>query len=91
MYQTNDNTVLCRYFEKPKPQQIQQKKKLEIIMKYIYIKPEIAIVKTEELMSDHTGVLQTSVPIDNEHEIGDDEDIAAKENHFDNEEEDYWY
>ena len=33
MYQTNDNTVLCRYFEKPKPQQIQQKKKLEIIMK----------------------------------------------------------
>lgn len=60
-------------------------------MKYIYIKPEIAIVKTEELMSDHTGVLQTSVPIDNEHEIGDDEDIAAKENPFDDEEEGYWY
>lgn len=37
-----------------------------------YIKPEIAIVKTEELMSDHTGVLQTSVPIDTGHEIGDD-------------------
>lgn len=33
MYQTNDNIVLCRYFEKPKPQLIQQKKKLEIIMK----------------------------------------------------------
>ena len=33
MYQTNDNIVLCRYFKKPKPQQIQQKKKLEIIMK----------------------------------------------------------
>jgi len=33
MYQTNDNIVLCRYFEKPKPQTIQQKKKIEIIMK----------------------------------------------------------
>jgi len=33
MYQTDDNIVLCRYFEKPKPQPIQQKKKLEIIMK----------------------------------------------------------
>lgn len=33
MYQTNDNIVLCRYFEKPKPQPIQQKKKIEIIMK----------------------------------------------------------
>ena len=33
MYQTNDNIVLCRYLEKPKPQPIQQKKKLEIIMK----------------------------------------------------------
>lgn len=41
-------------------------------------------------MSDHTGVLQTSVPIDNDHEIGDDEDIAAKENPFDDEE-GYWY
>ena len=55
-----------------------------------YIKPEIAIVETEELMSDHTGVLQTSVPVDNEHEIGDDEDIAAKENLFDYDES-YWY
>lgn len=55
-----------------------------------YIKPEIAIVKTEELMSDHTGVLQTSVPIDTGHEIGDDEDIAAKENPFDEDEGDYW-
>lgn len=54
-----------------------------------YIKPEITIVETEELMSDHTGVLQTSVPVDTEHEIGDDEDIAAKENLFD-EEDDYW-
>ena len=33
MYQTDDNIVLCRYFEEPKPQPIQQKKKLEIIMK----------------------------------------------------------
>ena len=33
MYQTNDNIVLCRYFEKPKQQPIQQKKKIEIIMK----------------------------------------------------------
>ncbi|WP_107770436.1 hypothetical protein [Campylobacter concisus] len=33
MYQTNDNIVLCRYLEKPKPQPIQQKKKIEIIMK----------------------------------------------------------
>ena len=33
MYQTDDNIVLCRYLEKPKPQPIQQKKKLEIIMK----------------------------------------------------------
>lgn len=56
-----------------------------------YIKPEITIVKTEELMSDHTGVLQTSAPIDTDHEIGDDEDIAAKENPFDDEEEGYWY
>jgi hypothetical protein len=55
-----------------------------------YIKPEIVIVETEELMSDHTGVLQTSVPVDNEHEIGDDEDIAAKENLFDDDES-YWY
>ena len=55
-----------------------------------YIKPEITIVETEELMSDHTGVLQTCVPVDNEHEIGDDEDIAAKENLFDDDES-YWY
>lgn len=55
-----------------------------------YIKPEIVIVETEELMSDHTGVLQTSVPIDTDHEIGDDEDIAAKENLFDDDES-YWY
>lgn len=55
-----------------------------------YIKPEITIVETEELMPDHTGVLQTSVPVDNEHEIGDDEDIAAKENLFDDDES-YWY
>ena len=55
-----------------------------------YIKPEIAIVETEELMSDHTGVLQTFVPIDTDHEIGDDEDIAAKENLFDDDES-YWY
>ena len=33
MYQTNDNIVLCRYFEKPKEQPIKQKKKIEIIMK----------------------------------------------------------
>ncbi|WP_103577279.1 hypothetical protein [Campylobacter concisus] len=33
MYQTNDNIILCRYFEKPKTQPIQQKKKIEIIMK----------------------------------------------------------
>lgn len=33
MYQTNDNIVLCRYLEKLKPQPIQQKKKIEIIMK----------------------------------------------------------
>ena len=33
MYQTDDNIVLCRYLEKPKPQPIQQKKKLEIIMR----------------------------------------------------------
>ena len=33
IYQTDDNIVLCRYFEKPKSQPIQQKKKLEIIMR----------------------------------------------------------
>ena len=33
MYQTNDNIVLCRYFEKPKEQPIKQKKKIKIIMK----------------------------------------------------------
>ena len=32
MYQTNDNIVLCRYFEKPKEQPIKQKKKIEIII-----------------------------------------------------------
>ena len=33
MYQTDDNIVLCRYFEKPKQEPRKQKKKIEIIMK----------------------------------------------------------